>query len=62
MCAYLYFYSYYLEMSGGLGPTANKVFRIGLMGENATKENVDFVLKVFKEALDYAKKNVKNKL
>jgi alanine-glyoxylate transaminase / serine-glyoxylate transaminase / serine-pyruvate transaminase len=44
-------YSYNLEISGGLGPTAGLVFRVGLMGENATKERVDLVLKVLKEAL-----------
>jgi alanine-glyoxylate transaminase/serine-glyoxylate transaminase/serine-pyruvate transaminase len=35
-----------LEIAGGLGPTAGKVWRIGLMGINATEDNVDFVLKV----------------
>lgn len=43
--------TYLLEFSGGLGPTAGKVFRIGLMGVNATPEKVDFILKVLKEAL-----------
>ena len=43
-----------MEISGGLGPTANKVFRIGLMGQNATPEKVDLVLKVLKEALESA--------
>ena len=46
-----------MEISGGLGPTAGKVFRIGLMGPNACEENVDLVLKVLKEALDDEKKN-----
>ena len=41
-----------MEISGGLGPTANKVFRIGLMGQNATPEKVDLVLKVLKEGLE----------
>ena len=41
-----------VEISGGLGPTANKVFRIGLMGQNATPEKVDLVLKVLKEGLE----------
>lgn len=40
-----------LEIAGGLGPTAGHVFRIGLLGENATREKVDFVLTVLKEAL-----------
>lgn len=42
---------YFLEISGGLGPTANKVFRIGLMGENATFEKVDLVLRILREAI-----------
>ncbi|KAK4875451.1 hypothetical protein RN001_011873 [Aquatica leii] len=46
---------YFLEISGGLGPTVNKVFRIGIMGYNATNDNVDFVLRVFEEGLDLAK-------
>ena len=47
-------FRYRVEISGGLGPTANKVFRIGLMGQNATPEKVDLVLKVLKEALESA--------
>ena len=43
---------YKVEISGGLGPTAGKVFRIGLMGQNATPEKVDLVLKVLKEGLE----------
>ncbi len=50
-------FSYKLEISGGLGPTAGKVFRIGLMGPNATLENVDLVLGVLAEALDAARKS-----
>ena len=45
-------FRYRVEISGGLGPTANKVFRIGLMGQNATPEKVDLVLKVLKEGLE----------
>ncbi|KAJ8945489.1 hypothetical protein NQ318_002534 [Aromia moschata] len=47
--------TYSVEISGGLGPTVGKVFRIGLMGYNATPERVDLVLKVLKEALEYAR-------
>ena len=43
-----------MEISGGLGPTAGKVFRIGLMGQNATPEKVELVLKVLKEGLESA--------
>lgn len=56
------FFSYFLEISGGLGPTVNKVFRVGIMGYNATNEKVDFVLRVLKEALEYARENRNSKL
>ena len=53
--AYILFcFRYKVEISGGLGPTAGKVFRIGLMGQNATPEKVDLVLKVLKEGLESA--------
>lgn len=42
--------NYKLEMSGGLGPTVGKIFRVGIMGYNARPENVDLVLKVLEEA------------
>ncbi|ENN81587.1 alanine--glyoxylate aminotransferase isoform X2 [Dendroctonus ponderosae] len=45
---------YKLEISGGLGPTAGKVFRVGIMGYNATQENIVFVLDVLKEALKHS--------
>ena len=44
-----------MEIAGGLGPTAGKVWRIGLMGENAKPEKVDFALKILKEAIDHVK-------
>uniref|UniRef100_A0A8C4NJV6 Alanine--glyoxylate aminotransferase n=1 Tax=Eptatretus burgeri TaxID=7764 RepID=A0A8C4NJV6_EPTBU len=40
-----------IEISGGLGPTAGKVWRIGLMGYNSTAENVDKVLNALQDAL-----------
>ncbi len=40
-----------IEIAGGLGPLAGKVFRIGVMGPLATEENVQFFLKEFKRAL-----------
>ncbi|KAG7172700.1 alanine--glyoxylate aminotransferase-like isoform X2 [Homarus americanus] len=47
-----YFMSKYrVEISGGLGPSAGKVWRVGLMGYNCTPENVDKVLSIMKEAL-----------
>ncbi|EDW75376.1 uncharacterized protein Dwil_GK20138 [Drosophila willistoni] len=46
---------YNLEISGGLGPTVEHVFRIGLMGENATLEKVDMVLSILHEAIQSIK-------
>jgi alanine-glyoxylate transaminase / serine-glyoxylate transaminase / serine-pyruvate transaminase len=41
-----------IEIAGGFGPLAGKVFRIGLMGPLATEENVQFFLSEFKKALN----------
>jgi len=38
-------------MAGGLGPTAGKVWRIGLMGYNSTDKNVEKILSALKQAL-----------
>ena len=40
-----------IEIAGGFGPLAGKIFRIGVMGPLATKDNVQFFLKEFKRAL-----------
>jgi alanine-glyoxylate transaminase/serine-glyoxylate transaminase/serine-pyruvate transaminase len=40
-----------MEIAGGLGPLAGKVFRIGLMGYGSTAENVLLVLGALEEAL-----------
>jgi alanine-glyoxylate transaminase / serine-glyoxylate transaminase / serine-pyruvate transaminase len=40
-----------IEIAGGFGPLAGKVFRIGLMGPLATETNVQFFLAEFKKAL-----------
>lgn len=42
---------YLFEISGGLGPTAEQVFRVGLMGENATMARVNQYLMIFREAV-----------
>ena len=34
-----------IEIAGGFGPLAGKIFRIGLMGPLATDENLDFFIK-----------------
>ena len=45
---------YALEVAGGLGPSAGQVWRIGLMGYNATEANVKLVLEKFEEAMKAA--------
>jgi alanine-glyoxylate transaminase/serine-glyoxylate transaminase/serine-pyruvate transaminase len=40
-----------IEIAGGFGPLAGKVFRIGVMGPLASEENVQFFLKEFGRAL-----------
>src|SRR5580658_9674464 len=40
-----------IEIAGGFGPLAGKVFRIGVMGPLASEENVQFFLKEFSKAL-----------
>ncbi|CAI7815575.1 unnamed protein product, partial [Closterium sp. NIES-53] len=43
-----------LEIAGGLGPTVGKVWRIGLMGNNARPANVALLLEALKDALEHA--------
>jgi len=40
-----------IEIAGGLGPLAGKVFRIGTMGYGSTAENVNLLLGTLEEAL-----------
>jgi alanine-glyoxylate transaminase/serine-glyoxylate transaminase/serine-pyruvate transaminase len=40
-----------IEIGGGLGPLAGKVWRIGLMGESARQENVLAVLAALEQGL-----------
>jgi len=42
---------YYIEIGGGLGPLAGKIWRIGLMGHTAREENVDRLLSALNEVL-----------
>jgi alanine-glyoxylate transaminase/serine-glyoxylate transaminase/serine-pyruvate transaminase len=42
-----------IEVGGGLGPTAPPMWRIGLMGINASQEIADRVLTAFEEVLAY---------
>ena len=38
---------YNIEIGGGLGPLAGKIWRIGLMGHTARKENIDKLVNAF---------------
>jgi alanine-glyoxylate transaminase/serine-glyoxylate transaminase/serine-pyruvate transaminase len=40
-----------IEIGGGLGPLAGKIWRIGLMGHTARPENVERFLKALKQVL-----------
>ena len=40
-----------IEISGGFGPLAGKIFRIGLMGHSSTEENVRLILERLGQAL-----------
>ena len=42
---------YSVEIAGGLGPSAGKVWRIGIMGYNATDANVALVLDAMRDGL-----------
>ena len=44
-----------VEIAGGLGPSAGKVWRIGVMGQNATEDKVDRVLAALRDALEQNK-------
>ncbi len=43
-----------IEIAGGFGPLAGKIFRIGLMGYGSTAENVHFILEALADALAHA--------
>ena len=42
---------YDIEIGGGLGKFSGKVWRIGLMGHSARKENIEKLLSAFKKIL-----------
>jgi len=42
-----------IEIGGGLGETAGKIWRIGLMGFNARPENVVLLLATLQQSIDY---------
>jgi len=43
-----------IEIAGGFGPLAGKIFRIGLMGYGSTQSNVQVILEALSEALAHA--------
>ena len=43
--------SHGIEVGGGLGPLAGKIWRVGLMGDNARKENVDRLVGALEQEL-----------
>jgi aspartate aminotransferase-like enzyme len=43
-----------IEISGGFGQLAGKIFRIGIMGPLATPDHVDDFLAKFSKALSHA--------
>ena len=45
------FCSFRVEISGGLGGLAGKIWRVGVMGFNARPENVSMLLRALGEAL-----------
>ncbi|XOV94622.1 MAG: pyridoxal-phosphate-dependent aminotransferase family protein [Bacteroidota bacterium] len=42
---------HHIEIGGGLGPLSGKIWRIGIMGHTARKENVDRLIKGLKDIL-----------
>ena len=40
-----------IEIGGGLGPLSNKIWRVGLMGETAKKENIQKLMDAFNKVL-----------
>lgn len=42
---------YNIELGGGLGPMAGKIWRLGLMGYSSRQENIDKILGALKEVL-----------
>lgn len=42
---------YKVEIAGGLGPSAGKVWRVGILGYNAQPQNIQIVLDVIREGL-----------
>jgi len=43
--------NYKIEIGSGLGPLAGKIWRVGVMGYTARKENVDTLVEALKKIL-----------
>lgn len=43
--------TYAIEIAGGLGPSAGKCWRVGVLGYNAQPQNIEAVLMCFREGL-----------
>ena len=43
---------YQIEIGGGLGPLASKIWRIGIMGETAKKESIQKLMDAFRKILN----------
>ena len=43
---------FHIEIGGGLGPLVGKIWRIGLMGETAKKENIQKLMDAFRKILN----------
>ena len=42
---------YKVEIAGGLGPSAGKVWRVGILGFNAQPQNIQLVLDAMRDGL-----------
>lgn len=51
-----------MEIAGGLGAMAGKVWRIGIQGYNATADNIRLVLRGLGEGLEQLRQQQSNKL
>jgi alanine-glyoxylate transaminase/serine-glyoxylate transaminase/serine-pyruvate transaminase len=49
-----------MEIAGGFGPLAGKVFRIGTMGHGSTSENVQLILEALTEAIRHTARAATN--
>lgn len=61
-CVKLSLFRYKVEISGGLGAQAGKIWRVGIMGYNATPENVQKVLRALDEGLKSVRGNPRSQL